>query len=155
MSQHSPGNFNDKRGKTKPSMAPLLSSDPKPFFAEDFKPARGYALLEYRFIGGSTSLHIPDSVHEEQQHAIVVSMGEGKLHYNGTVIPPEWKAGDFVYAVAAQGRKVQFENRKLVLLGTEHILGSFPTVPQAVLDEFSNEKTKGTTPSISIAPPSA
>lgn len=141
--QHNPGNFIDRRGKNKPAPAPLKQDKPPtPFFAEDFIPARGHALIECRFVGASAKVHIPDAVHEQQQYAIVRAMGAGKLHFDGSVIPPEWEVGHFVYAAIANGRRVEFGDKKLVLLDTQHILGRFPTVPQEVIDEFNNEKAK-------------
>jgi co-chaperonin GroES (HSP10) len=106
--------------------------------------------LEFRFIATSELIHIPDQVHDTQQFAIVRAMGEGKHHYNGTIIKPEWEVGDFVYAGTAQGRRIELGEQKLVLIGTEHIFGKFPEVPQVVLDEFERELTKGKGPEPSM-----
>lgn len=142
---HIPGesNFQDRRGKnTKPAMPSIPEPRTVPYFAEDFIPARGYALIECRFLGASSVIHIPDSVHSEQQFAVVRAMGEGKHHYNGGIVEPEWKIGDYVYAAITNGRRVELGNKKLVLLGTEHILGKFPTIPKEILDQLATEEAR-------------
>lgn len=141
--QHQPGKFIDKRGQNKGPQKPIQADEPiRPWFGEGFIPARGYALVECRFIGSSESIIIPDAVHQEQQYAIVRAMGPGKLHFDGSVIPPEWQPGDFIYAAIAQGRKVPIEDRMMVVLGTEWIFGKFPDVPEAVVKQFQIDEKK-------------
>ncbi len=149
---HQPGksNFTDKRGQNKGPTMLKEDKPPTPYFSKDFIPARGFALIECRFVGTSSTIHIPDEVHGQQQFAIVRAMGPGKHHFNGTVIEPDYKEGDFVYAAIAQGRKVEFEDKKLVLVGTEYIFGKFPNVPQAVIDEFAREAEKEKKPEPTI-----
>jgi co-chaperonin GroES (HSP10) len=149
---HQPGKANNphKRQIPTPMQQPQPSSMPAPYFATDFIPARGYCLIECRFIGASKLIHIPDSVHSQQQYAIIRAMGPGKHHYQGGILEPEWKVGDFVYAAVAQGRPIQMpDKRMLVILGTEWIFGHFPNVPQSVVDEFANEEQKGTKDGVS------
>lgn len=142
---HQPGKIDDRRGKTPAQPRQTEEKIGAYFDPKTFVPARGYALIEFRFIGTS-ELHIPDEVHAKQQFGIVRAMGEGKLHFNGTIIPPEWGVGDFVYAATAQGRRIELGEQKLVLIGTEHIFGKFPEVPQVVIDEFARELEKGKLP---------
>lgn len=147
MSGHQPGRIHDKRGTTKPGQTqheqPRLTSYFDPI---TFIPARGYALLEIRFIGTSSTIHIPDQVHAKQQFGMIRAMGAGKLHYQGGTIEPEWQVGDFVYAVMTEGRRIEEGDRKFLLIGTEWILGKFPEVPQAVVEEFQRELEKGKAP---------
>ncbi len=143
MHGHIPGNNPNKKRIERAQSSPDGTKPVVAYFDEsEFLPARGYALIECRFIGGSKAVHIPDEVHEQQQYAIIRAMGPGKHHFDGSIIAPEWEEGDFVYAAIAQGRKIEVKDKKLVVLGTEFILGKFKTVPQVVLDEFDNEKEK-------------
>lgn len=148
---HSPGRINDKRGQTK---APDKQREEKLtsyFDPITFVPARGYALLEVRFIGASSAIHIPEQVHGKQQYGIIRAMGPGKHHFNGSIIEPEWEKGDFVYAdIRQSAARIEEGDRKYLLIGTEWIFGKFPTIPQAVIDEFENEAKKGKGPEPSL-----
>jgi co-chaperonin GroES (HSP10) len=70
------------------------------FSGQTFRPARGYALIECIFIGAKASsmIAVPQQVHGQQQYAVIRAMGPGKLHFDGSIIKPEWEPGDCVYA---------------------------------------------------------
>lgn len=151
---HQPGRINDRRGQNKPPPPPERPKTGKElWFSEDFIPARGYVLLERRFIGSSSKIIIPENVHSEQHFALVRAVGPGKHHFNGTIIEPEWKVGDFVFGGLQHATTVVFKGKDgiektMSVLGTEHILGKFANVPQAVLDEFDHEKSKAEAPKL-------
>lgn len=153
MQKPGKNNITDRRGKT-PAGQTLAQEQPRLtsyFDPIKFVPARGYALLEIRFIGTSSTIHIPDQVHAKQQYGMIRAMGAGKHHFNGSIIEPEWEVGEFVYCDTRQSAaRIEEGDRKFMLIGTEWIFGKFPEVPPAVIEEFQREMEKGKAPEPTI-----
>ncbi len=66
---------------------------------------------------------LPDTAKEKPQQAKVVSVGKGKVSDDGTVIPPEVKEGDVVLFGKYSGTELKVDERNLLMLREEDILG--------------------------------
>ena len=66
---------------------------------------------------------LPDTAQEKPQQAKVVSVGKGKLSDDGKVLPLEVKEGDVVLFGKYSGTELKLDDRSLLMLKEEDILG--------------------------------
>ncbi|MFQ5952765.1 MAG: co-chaperone GroES [Candidatus Omnitrophota bacterium] len=66
---------------------------------------------------------LPDTAKEKPQQAKVVSIGKGRISEDGKVIPPEVKKGDLVLFGKYSGTELKVDDRNLLMLKEEDILG--------------------------------
>ena len=66
---------------------------------------------------------LPDTAQEKQQQAKVVAVGKGRVSDDGKVIAPEVKAGDLVLYGKYSGTELKIDERSLMMLKEEDILG--------------------------------
>ena len=65
---------------------------------------------------------LPDTVKEKPQQAKVVAVGKGKVS-DGKVISPEVKVGDVVLFGKYSGTELKLDDRELLMLREDDILG--------------------------------
>ena len=66
---------------------------------------------------------LPDTAKEKPQQAKVVSIGKGRISEDGKVIPSEVKKGDIVLFGKYSGAELKVDDRNLLMLKEEDILG--------------------------------
>ena len=66
---------------------------------------------------------LPDTAKEKPQQAKVVATGKGKLSDDGKIVPLEVKAGDVVLFGKYSGTELKLEDKTLLMLKEEDILG--------------------------------
>ena len=66
---------------------------------------------------------LPDTAKEKPQQAKVVSIGKGRVSDDGKVIAPEVKEGDTVLFGKYSGTELKVDDRNLLMLKEEDILG--------------------------------
>ena len=66
---------------------------------------------------------LPDTAKEKPQQAKVVSVGKGKVSDDGKNVPLEVKAGDVVLFGKYSGTELKLDERNLLMLKEEDILG--------------------------------
>ena len=66
---------------------------------------------------------LPETAKEKPQQAKVVSVGKGKVSDDGKVIAPEVKVGDVVLFGKYSGAELKLDDRNLLMLKEEDILG--------------------------------
>jgi chaperonin GroES len=75
---------------------------------------------EEQRVGG---IIIPDTAKEKPQQARVVAVGNGRVTDEGTVIPLDVRAGDYVLVGKYAGTEIKLENEEYVILREDEILG--------------------------------
>jgi chaperonin GroES len=65
---------------------------------------------------------LPDTAKEKPQRAEVVAVGKGKLLEDGTIKPPEVKAGDKVLHGKYSGKEVTHDGVEYLILDEDEIL---------------------------------
>ena len=66
---------------------------------------------------------VPDTAKEKPQQAKIISVGQGKLSDDGKIIPLEVKEGDIVLFGKYSGTELKIDDRELLMLKEEDILG--------------------------------
>ena len=66
---------------------------------------------------------LPDSAKEKPQQAKVVAAGKGRVSDDGKTITPEVKKGDVVLFGKYSGTELKIDERSLLMLKEEDILG--------------------------------
>lgn len=66
---------------------------------------------------------LPDTAQEKPQQAKVVAVGKGKLSEDGKTIPLEVKKGDVILFGKYSGTELKLEDKNLLMLKEEDILG--------------------------------
>lgn len=66
---------------------------------------------------------LPDTAKEKPQQGKVISAGKGKVGDDGKVIPLEVKEGDIVLYGKYSGTELKLDDRNLLMLKEEDILG--------------------------------
>ncbi len=66
---------------------------------------------------------LPDTAKEKPQQAKVVSIGKGRVSDDGKVIAPEVKEGDKILFGKYSGTELKIDDRNLLMLKEEDILG--------------------------------
>ena len=66
---------------------------------------------------------LPDSAKEKPQQAKVIAIGKGRISDEGKVIAPEVKKGDLVLFGKYSGTELKVDDRNLLMLKEEDILG--------------------------------
>jgi len=66
---------------------------------------------------------LPETAKEKPQQAKVLSVGKGKVSDDGKVIAPEVKAGDVIIFGKYSGTELKLDDRNLLMLKEEDILG--------------------------------
>lgn len=66
---------------------------------------------------------LPDTAQEKPQQAKVVAVGKGKISDDGKVVPLEVKAGDVVLFGKYAGTEFKIDDKNLLMLKEEDILG--------------------------------
>ena len=66
---------------------------------------------------------LPDTAQEKPQQAKVVSVGNGKISDEGKTIAPEVKNGDVILFGKYSGTELKLDDRNLLMLREEDILG--------------------------------
>jgi len=66
---------------------------------------------------------LPDTAKEKPQQAKVVAVGKGRTADDGKVIAPEVKEGDIVLYGKYSGTELKVDERNLLMLKEEDILG--------------------------------
>ena len=66
---------------------------------------------------------LPDTAKEKPQQAKVVSVGKGKVADDGKTVAPEVKEGDVVLFGKYSGTELKMDDRNLLMLREEDILG--------------------------------
>jgi chaperonin GroES len=66
---------------------------------------------------------LPDTAKEKPQQAKVVSVGKGKVTDEGKTVAPEVKEGDIVLYGKYSGTELKIDERNLLMLKEEDILG--------------------------------
>ena len=68
-------------------------------------------------------LYIPDTAKEKPQEGKVIAVGKGKRKEDGSLIPPDVKAGDRVLFSKYAGNDVTIDGKELTIMREEDILG--------------------------------
>jgi chaperonin GroES len=66
---------------------------------------------------------LPDTAQEKPQQAKVVAVGKGKISDDGKVVPLEVKSGDVVLFGKYSGTELKIDDKNLLMLKEEDILG--------------------------------
>lgn len=66
---------------------------------------------------------LPDTAKEKPQKAKVIAVGKGKVTDDGKVVPPEVKKGDIVLFGKYSGTELKLDDKELLMLREEDILG--------------------------------
>lgn len=66
---------------------------------------------------------LPDTAKEKPQQGKVVSVGKGKVTDDGKTVAPEVKEGDIVLYGKYSGTELKIDERSLLMLKEEDILG--------------------------------
>lgn len=66
---------------------------------------------------------LPDTAKEKPQQGKVVSVGKGKVTDDGKTVAPEVKEGDIVLYGKYSGTELKIDERNLLMLKEEDILG--------------------------------
>jgi len=66
---------------------------------------------------------LPDTAKEKPQQAKVVAVGKGKVSDDGKIVPLEVKKGDVVLYGKYSGTELKIDERNLLMLKEEDILG--------------------------------
>ena len=66
---------------------------------------------------------LPDTAKEKPQQAKVIAIGKGRISDEGKVIAPEVKKGDLVLFGKYSGTELKVDDRNLLMLKEEDILG--------------------------------
>lgn len=66
---------------------------------------------------------LPDTAKEKPQQGKVISVGKGKVADDGKVVPLEVKEGDIVLYGKYSGTELKLDERNLLMLKEEDILG--------------------------------
>ena len=66
---------------------------------------------------------LPDTAKEKPQQAKIVAIGKGKISEEGKVLPLEVKKGDVVLFGKYSGTELKVDDRNLLMLKEEDILG--------------------------------
>ena len=66
---------------------------------------------------------IPDSAKEKPQEGEVISVGSGARAENGTITPPDVKAGDKILFGKWSGTEVKVDGEDLIIMKESDILG--------------------------------
>jgi chaperonin GroES len=66
---------------------------------------------------------LPDTAKEKPQQGKVVSVGKGKVADDGKIVAPEVKEGDIVLYGKYSGTELKIDERNLLMLKEEDILG--------------------------------
>jgi chaperonin GroES len=66
---------------------------------------------------------LPDTAKEKPQQAKVVAIGKGRVSDDGKVISPEVKEGDKILFGKYSGTELKIDDRNLLMLKEEDILG--------------------------------
>lgn len=66
---------------------------------------------------------LPDTAKEKPQQGKVVAVGKGKVTDDGKTVAPEVKAGDVVLYGKYSGTELKIDNKNLLMLKEEDILG--------------------------------
>ncbi|MBU0683902.1 MAG: co-chaperone GroES [Candidatus Omnitrophota bacterium] len=66
---------------------------------------------------------LPDTAKEKQQEAKVIAVGKGKVSDDGKIISPEVKEGDIILFGKYSGTELKVDNKDLLMLREEDILG--------------------------------
>ena len=66
---------------------------------------------------------LPDTAQEKPQQAKIVAVGKGKSTDEGKTVPPEVKEGDVVLFGKYSGTELKIDDRSLLMLKEEDILG--------------------------------
>ena len=66
---------------------------------------------------------LPDTAKEKPQKAKVVAVGKGRVMDDGKVIAPEVKKGDIIIFGKYSGTELKIDDRTLLMLREEDILG--------------------------------
>ena len=66
---------------------------------------------------------IPDSAKEKPSEGEVVSVGSGARAENGTITPPDVKAGDKILFGKWSGTEVKIDGEELIIMKESDILG--------------------------------
>jgi len=75
---------------------------------------------EERSAGG---IIIPDTAKEKPQEGKVVAVGKGKRREDGTITPPDVKAGDKILFAKYSGSDVTIDGKEYIIMREDDILG--------------------------------
>jgi chaperonin GroES len=75
---------------------------------------------EERSAGG---IIIPDTAKEKPQEGKVVAVGKGKRREDGTITPPDVKAGDRILFAKYSGSDVTIDGKEYIIMREDDILG--------------------------------
>jgi chaperonin GroES len=70
---------------------------------------------------------IPDTAKEKPQEGEVIAVGSGKRQENGSITPPDVKAGDRVLFGKYSGTEIKLDGNEFLILREEEILGVVAT----------------------------
>ena len=73
---------------------------------------------------------IPDTAKEKPQHAKVVAAGSGRVNDDGTTIPLDVKAGDYVLIGKYAGTEIKLDGEEYLIVREDEILGIAEGVPE-------------------------
>ncbi len=73
-----------------------------------------------QMIGG---IIIPDTAKEKPQQGKVLAVGKGKMQDDGSVVPPDVKAGDTVLFGKYSGQEITLEGTEHFIVREDEILG--------------------------------
>ena len=73
-----------------------------------------------QMIGG---IIIPDTAKEKPQQGKVLAVGKGKMQDDGSVVPPDVKAGDTVLFGKYAGQEITLEGTEHFIVREDEILG--------------------------------
>ena len=73
-----------------------------------------------QMVGG---IIIPDTAKEKPQQGKVLAVGKGKMRDDGSVVPPDVKAGDTVLFGKYSGQEITLEGTEHFIVREDEILG--------------------------------
>jgi len=67
---------------------------------------------------------IPETAKEKSQEGEVVALGAGKMLENGSILPPQLKAGDRILFGKYSGTEVRLADQDYLILREDEIIGT-------------------------------
>jgi len=90
-----------------------------------FEPLRGFLVVK-RISEFDTKLVVPDTVQDQSQHAVVVSVGPGRVTDTGFKHEMPFAEGDRVFFLHGAGVPLRCGKERFLILDSDQIIGKFP-----------------------------
>jgi chaperonin GroES len=88
------------------------------------KPSEGDSMT-------SSGLYLPDSAQERPNKGVVIAVGPGRMHDDGSVTPLSLKVGDEVFYGKYAGTEVTLNGEEFVILREDDVLAVIEGTPSS------------------------